>query len=398
MVLFAIATLSPAALILAACFTGGAWSWLAVGYVTLLAFALDRLAPEEIENAEPQAEFPASSMLLVTLAALHLCLVATVIWTLGHTTDGGWWNSILIGIATTLFFGQISHPVGHELIHKQSRGLRALGTAVYTSILFGHHASAHLKVHHVNVGSPDDPNSAQLGEGFYAFALRAWPAGFIAGLRAERRQRRTRVVWRTPYATYIAGGAATVAAAALVSGSAGVAGYLLICLYAQVQILMSDYIQHYGLQRHQLADGKLEPVGPQHSWNAPHWFTSAMSLNAPRHSDHHMRPSRAYPALQLDEDKMPCLPYSLPVMAGIALVPPLWRWVMDPRCARWQPMWIDPPRPAARDIPPAVLNHAKSGSAPVGNLPLSVHADDDIVSLPHAQRDTGPGRTPDDRG
>jgi len=104
---------------------------------------------------------------------------------------------------------------------------------------------------------------------------------------------------------------------------------------AQVQILLSDYVQHYGLERGEKENGKLEPVGPQHSWNAPHAVTAAMMLNAPRHSDHHMRPARAFPALEVTQE-MPKLPYSLPIMAVIALVPPLWRRVMDRRVARWR--------------------------------------------------------------
>lgn len=397
MILFAIATLSPALLIFAAAAFGGVWAWLAVGYTTFLAFSLDRLTPEEILNAAPQSEFPASSSLLTVLAITHIGLLACVIWaaSLGvHSVT----DLILLGIATTLFFGQISHPVGHELIHKPSRGLQTLGRLVYTSILFGHHASAHLKVHHIHVGSPDDPNCARPGEGFYAFAFRAWPAGFMAGLHAETRQRRAQPGWRHPYLLYIGGAIATLLVIIQIGGMTGLIAYLLISLYAQLQILMSDYVQHYGLPRHRLADGKLEPVGPQHAWNAPHWFTSAMSLNAPRHSDHHMRPGRAYPALQLDEDKMPCLPYSLPVMAGIALIPPVWRRVMDPRCARWQPVWIDTPRPGARDIPPAVLEHAKPGGPGGRILPVSPHAIDDTSPVPDTDGTSGARQRSDDGG
>jgi len=76
-------------------------------------------------------------------------------------------------------------------------------------------------------------------------------------------------------------------------------------------------------------------MGVRHSWNAPHWFSSALMLNAPRHSDHHTHPARVYPALRLTED-MPVLPRSLPAMATLALFPRLWRRVMDPRVADWQ--------------------------------------------------------------
>ena len=93
-------------------------------------------------------------------------------------------------------------------------------------------------------------------------------------------------------------------------------------------------MQHYGLRRKisetDADGGKPEPVRAAHSWNSPQLWSSAMMLNAPRHSDHHQHPMRPYPALTLDS-RMPVLPHALPVMAVIALWPPLWRRVMDPR-------------------------------------------------------------------
>jgi len=81
--------------------------------------------------------------------------------------------------------------------------------------------------------------------------------------------------------------------------------------------------------------GKAEPIAAQHSWNSPHWYSSAFMLNAPRHSDHHACPARGYTALRLPDDG-PMLPSSLPLMACLALFPGLWRRVMDPRAAVWQ--------------------------------------------------------------
>ncbi|WP_367181384.1 alkane 1-monooxygenase [uncultured Roseovarius sp.] len=396
MTLFALATLSPTALIFAAVLWGGYWAWLAAGFVTILAFSLDRLAPEEIENADPSAEFPGNNRLLIVLGIVHLALLPACVWAVGGSSALSMTERGLIAVAVSMFFGQISHPVAHELIHKSGRALRLLGQLVYTSMLFGHHASAHLRVHHVNVGSSADPNSAPLGQGFYGFALRAWSAGFIAGLRAENHLRKGQAIWRHPYILYVSGASTILIGAFLLFGIPGLSALVMINLYAQLQILMSDYVQHYGLRRHQLANGKLEPVGPQHSWNAPHWFTSAMTLNAPRHSDHHTTPSRPYPALQLDEEKMPCLPFSLPVMAGIALVPPIWRRVMDPRCAQWQPVWIERPDPTARDISPAVLAHAKSGSLHAGVLPESDHEGMHPDPVFDHQRDITPRRRHND--
>jgi alkane 1-monooxygenase len=137
-----------------------------------------------------------------------------------------------------------------------------------------------------------------------------------------------------PYVIYLGISALALASAFLLGGFAGVTALLTLSIYAQLQLLLSDYVQHYGLRRTTVG-GRLEPVGPQHSWNAPHAYSGAMMLNAPRHSDHHASPGKPYGDLVITPQDMPVLPRSLPVMATIALVPPLWHWMMDKRAAKW---------------------------------------------------------------
>lgn len=335
MFLFALAASLPLVLVALAALWGGVWGWLAVGYVTVFVFCLDRLKARGMVNADPQAEFPGGDRLLVVLGAGHFVVLALAVR--GVAGAGGLdpVERVLLAVAAGLVAGQIGHPAAHELIHRGARAKRRLGRLIYTSLLFGHHASAHLHVHHVHVATADDPSSARPGEGFYRYALRAWGGAFRAGLAAETRRYRG-AVWRHPYALYLGGAAAMLVGAAVFWGWQGVVSLGVIAGYAQVQILLSDYVQHYGLRRIRRADGRMEPVGPAHSWNAPHWYSSAMTLNAPRHSDHHVTPSRPFPALQLAPDAMPILPHSLPVCAVVALVPPLWRRMMDRRAARWR--------------------------------------------------------------
>ncbi|PVA10204.1 alkane 1-monooxygenase [Pelagivirga sediminicola] len=341
MLMFYGATLAPLAMIALGATTGGPWPALALGYMTVPSFALDRLSARRAEDAGGDGEFPAAIPLLPIIGLAHLLLLALVVRAIAMPAETlgalGPWQRAFLGLATALVFGQISHPAAHELIHKPARLLRLMGRLIYTSLLVGHHASAHLRVHHVLVASDGDPNSARRGEGFYRFALRAGPGSFKAGLAADTAmlRRAGRPVWRHPYVLYCVGGVACMGAALALGGVPGLAAYVAICLYAQMQILMSDYVQHYGLRRQTLPGGRLEPVGPQHSWNTPHRFSSAMTLNAPRHSDHHVNPARVYPALRLRRADMPVLPYPLPAMAALSLVPPLWRRVMDRRLDRW---------------------------------------------------------------
>lgn len=334
---FTLATIAAYLLVFLAAFAGGVSGWLALGAITVLVFVLDRVIARDLGNADPEAEFPAADRLLTALALLHFLALITAIPAVAGDSGLVGSERAVVALTAALVMGQISHPVAHELIHRPSRHLRLLGKLIYTSILFGHHASAHLRVHHVHVGSKGDPNSARWGEGFWRFLRRAWPGGFLAGLRAENRLRHSRgTALSHPYTLYIGGAVAMGALCALLAGVWGVASLIFISLYAQIQIFLSDYVQHYGLRRATLASGRLEPVGPQHSWNAPYACSSAMTLNAPRHSDHHVTPARPYPALQMRPADMPTLPHSLPVMAVLALFPPLWRRIMDPLCKTWQ--------------------------------------------------------------
>ncbi|MBI1416159.1 MAG: alkane 1-monooxygenase [Limimaricola sp.] len=334
MVLFALATLLPVALIGVAAMRGGGWALAALLVMTAMAAGLDALVAR-VTPALEGAEFPAGDALSVTLGLAHFALIALVLPALAGPGLGPA-AKLGVFVAAGLFFGQVSHPNAHELIHRGGRVLHGLGVALYVSLLYGHHASAHVLVHHVHVATRSDPSTARRGESFYRFARRGWMGAFRAGLRAEaaRLARVGRPGWRNPYVIYVFGAVLTLAAAFALAGIVGVALWLGLAAFAQVQILMSDYVQHYGLTRSTLPSGRAEPVRPRHSWNSPHWYSSAMMLNAPRHSDHHAHPARPYPALRLDAG--PELPHSLPVMACIALWPRLWRRVMDPRVAAWE--------------------------------------------------------------
>lgn len=340
MMLFTMVTLAPVGLIAAAALPGGTWSLLAPAYMTALAAGLDRFTRAPLAETEPGREFPAAEPLSVLLALSHFGLLGLGIWALTGGTGLQTGEKIGLFIATGLFLGQVSNSNAHELIHRPARGLRRLGVAVYSSVLFGHHASAHPLVHHVHVATRRDPNSARMGEGFYRYWWRAWRGSFREGWRAEtaRRARSDGAAGPHPYAIYLGGAVLSLALAAALGGPGGVLALLALAGFAQTQLLMSDYVQHYGLSRSLRPDGRPEPVGDRHSWNAPHWFTSALMLNAPRHSAHHAHPARPYPALTLPApDAAPTLPHSLPVMACIALWPRLWRRVMDPRARLWLP-------------------------------------------------------------
>lgn len=379
---FAVASLLPAALLALACFFGGFWAWAGIAAITVVVFFLDKL------SVSPDISDATGHRLSEVLGLVHFGLLGLAVWAMGGPLP--LFDKVLILIGSGLYFGQISNSNAHELIHRASRWPFRMGAANYTSILFGHHTSAHRLVHHVHAGTRRDPSTARLGEGFWTYLIRAWAGSFRAGLQAER-NRHGGARWPVPYVAYTVGGMLALLAAFGLGGNAGVVGLIVIAGYAQIQLMLSDYVQHYGLERRVLADGNPERMGPQHSWNAPHWYSSAMMLNAPRHSAHHMQPAKPFPGLELTRGEMPILPQSLPVMAVIALVPPLWRRLMDKRVAAWRAPNVQNAAGTARAIREKLVSGGISG--PV--LPHSPHAKNRPAAAVFPDRANGAGRTDD---
>jgi alkane 1-monooxygenase len=335
---FAVASLLPVPLLAAGIWAGGAWVWAGFLYMAVLSLLLDQIIPHLAGDAPEGAEFPAADLVLVAIGLAALALLPAATWAIAGPSGLRPGQKLLLFLGAGLWLGQVGHPAAHELIHRGNRFLFRLGQALYAALLFGQHTSAHRLVHHRHVGTARDPNSARAGEGFYRFAARAWRGSFIQGLRAENALRaKGKAAGPHPYAINLGVGALALGLAVAVAGWAGLLAWLGLTLHAQMQILLSDYVQHYGLRRAILADGRPEPVGPQHSWNTPHLFSAAMMLNAPRHSDHHAHPTRPYPALRLPgADAAPRLPWPLPLACTLALLPRLWRRAMARRLKPWQ--------------------------------------------------------------
>ena len=337
---FALASLTPLAL-LALGFSGfGAGLVAALAYMTVFVAVADQVLPHLADERAEGSEFPAANAVLAVIGFGALAILPWgVVATLAPPGPTGLFARACGALALGLWLGQVAVPAAHELIHRSAYRFVRLGVAIYVALLFGHHTSAHRLVHHRHVATSADPNTALAGESYYRFFRRAWIGSFRAGAQAERHLRQGRKGlpgWSgplPPYAVYLGGGALVLALAWLLAGGAGVALWLALALHAQAQLLLSDYVQHYGLVRADIAPSQVAPQTAAHSWNADQWLSGRMMLNAARHSDHHLHPTRPFPALGLGDDA-PRLPWSLPMACTIALLPPLWHRKMAPHLAR----------------------------------------------------------------
>jgi alkane 1-monooxygenase len=240
-----------------------------------------------------------------------------------------------LGIATTLgMLNGIAINTAHELGHKKEHLERWFARIALAPCGYGHFFIEHNRGHHVRVATPDDPASSRLGETFWAFWPRTVVGSVQNGWRLEKN--RLRRLGKGPWTLrndVLNAWAMTALLWAVLVGlfSAGVLPYLLLQAVLAFSLLEAvNYLEHYGLRRQPLPNGRYERVTPRHSWNNNHLTTNLFLYHLQRHSDHHANPTRRYQALRHFDDS-PQLPAGYAAMILLAYFPPLWRHVMDKR-------------------------------------------------------------------
>lgn len=331
-------------LIWATAFAGGWWVLL-IPLSTWWAFAvLDRLTGLNLQNADPETPDDALHwyILLTKLwVPVQFLTLFGLIWYATHSDHLSSLSKIGLFFGMGVISGTIGINYSHELMHQTSRSERWLGDILLAMVLYSHFRSEHLLVHHRHVGTPRDPVTARYNEGFHRFYPRVLWQCLISAFRAERdklaRKDRPWTDRSNPFWRYWALQTGMLTLAALIGGWPGLALFLLQAGVAIWQLELVNYVEHYGLTRKHLGHGKYEHVLPRHSWNASQKASNWLLINLQRHSDHHYKPNRRFPLLQNHaQEDAPQLPYGYPVMTVAAMIPPLWRRVMNPRVRAWR--------------------------------------------------------------
>ena len=297
------------------------WEWTLVSLVGLFSIdGLERLP--WVERSAPPADLPGApfTALLYVLAALQLANVTLLCWRL----EGEGLSPLLTfdAVVTVLWCAMASSGsivLAHELVHRPRAHHFQLARLLLVTVLYEHFATEHVRGHHVRVGTPADPATAQLGERFWPFMRRTVPAQLASAFELERRRLgledagllsplwlRHRVVQGIVVEVAILAGMLTLL------GPAALVGFALQALLAVVSLEAVNYFEHWGLER---SGGAVEA---QHSWDCDAWFTQYALVGLSRHADHHRRVSTPYQQLEL-LDGAPMLPASYGVMVELAI-------------------------------------------------------------------------------
>lgn len=317
--------------------TSQLWFFVALVFFYIGVPLLDKLLGEDLSNP-PQSAVPAleadgyyRAINYAVVPVLWFGMLFNCIFLATHDLPWYSWLATVVVTGSMLGFGL---NLSHELGHKKDWLGRKVG--LFNTALggYGHFSIEHNRGHHRHVATPEDPASSQMGESIYRFMFRELPGAFFRAwdLEAERMQRQGRSTWSLDNEIVQAGLVTLALYAGLIAlfGPAMVPVLLLVAFWGAFQLTSANYIEHYGLVRNKLPNGRYEACQPRHSWNSNHIVSNLVVFHLQRHSDHHAHPTRSYQALR-DFTELPRLPSGYFGMFLAAYVPPIWFRLMNPR-------------------------------------------------------------------
>lgn len=326
----------------------GGWTVALLPLATWYLFSgLDAVLGLNTENADPnigEEHLAAYSLITKIWIPLQFITLFGLLYYVPRAEHLEALETVVLFFGVGVITGTVGINYSHELMHQKNKFERWLGDILLSMVLYSHFRTEHLLVHHRYVGTPRDAVTARYNEGFYRYFPRVLREGLSSAFKAEKEMlARKDLPWSdtsNPFFRYWALQAAMLVLALIVGGWMGLALFLWQAFSAVWQLELVNYIEHYGLTRKHLGDGKYEHVKPHHSWNAAHKASNWLLINLQRHSDHHYKPDRRFPLLQnYDAAQAPQLPYGYPLMTMAAMVPPLWRKKMNPRVRKWREMY-----------------------------------------------------------
>ena len=273
-------------------------------------------------------------ILLYLNVPLVYFIVGYFVWLLGHrnwTTPELVFSIFNVGV----FLGVGGINVAHELGHRTGRFDKWMARLLLLPALYSHFTLEHNYGHHLHVGTHDDPATARKNEPIYLFFLRSIILSYRNAWRIGNRMLEINnkpfwlheVLWGHVFQIVFLGFVFKTA------GFSGLIYYLCAALVGILALESVNYIEHYGLVRKKLSSGRYEPMKENHSWNSNHELGRIALFELVRHADHHYQTTRKYQTLR-HLDNSPQLPFGYPMSIMMALIPPVWFRVMNPKLDR----------------------------------------------------------------
>lgn len=317
-----------------------AWAWLVFVAVFGLVPVADALLGRDPANPDEATQVPRMeqqryyrALSLATVPAL-LSMLSWAVWIFTSNENWNWIGKLgwIFSVGTVM--GAIGITVAHEMIHKDPQLEQNAGGLLLAAMAYGGFKVEHVRGHHVHVSTPEDASSSRYGQSLYEFLPSAYKRNFLNAwaLESQRLQRKgmSAFSWRNELVWWYAITAGFLIGFSLAFGWLAGLFFIAQAVVAFSLLEIINYIEHYGLHRRKLDNGRYERINPTHSWNSNYLLTNLFLFHLQRHSDHHAYAKRRYQVLRHYESS-PQLPNGYAGMVVLAVIPPLWRAVMNPR-------------------------------------------------------------------
>ncbi len=270
-----------------------------------------KLRPEGEPEMEPHLLFDSMLLLLALIQFVNIGLMlhyaAQLQWRSPDDFVVSVVNLIVLRILVGTSSGSSAIIVAHELIHRNSPGLRLLGHLLLYTVCYDHFVIAHLHGHHQQVATPDDIATARFGESFDRYWKRVVREHFAYAWRHESRllapdgNDGIGPNWlRHGVLQGVLVESSLVAVIVWAFGWTAAFIFLYQALAAVRLLETINYFQHWGLCH--------RPGTHELAWVNRSWLTQYALVGLSKHIGHHRDAGKTFPEIPyLDEGPvMPC--------------------------------------------------------------------------------------------
>lgn len=260
--------------------------------------------------------------------------VWAIIMSSNHSIIISDWTGLCLSIG--IINGILGFTLAHELIHRFTPIDQLAGHLLLWMNNYLQYSIEHLGGHHRYACTPEDPHTARLNESIYEFLPRSIIWTWRNAWRIERRRlnkqnhpplcRHNRLLWFSTLQL------STITALAFLFGYKTALFFICQSFIAIVLLNIVEYLQHYGLSRVQTPGGHYERISSQHAWDTRLKSIDLGLFHLESHSEHHMHPNR-HPDQQNHHSDSPEHPAGYILMIWLAMIPPKWFRIMNPRIA-----------------------------------------------------------------
>ncbi len=316
----------------------GAWTYLTPLYAFVFIPILELILPQDNSGfSKEDIEKRRTNIFFDWVLYLNLPIIfGLLIWVLLEVSSSTLETYEFMGFVFTtgIVLGTNGINVAHELGHRQTSKTRYFGKALLLPSLYMHFYIEHNHGHHLHAATNEDPATAKYNQSVYSFWLTSVFRQYFNAWRIQMKllKNNTKGFFslKNDMFWYLILQLSYLIIIYTLLGKTVLFFAIFSALTGFLLLETVNYIEHYGLLRLKKESGRYERVNEIHSWNSNHIVGRLVLYELTRHSDHHFKSTKKYQLLEC-HDQSPQLPFGYPTSMVLALIPPLWFYIMNKR-------------------------------------------------------------------